>query len=107
MVCTRTRIPQCAGTTANAATEAEMTTLKRYAVTLLCGCLALAGAMCSVRAQAADATVTPAIAIEAEDFTVQAGWKAIRMGEGNYAVDIIGFMHTSGERFLHVESRDR
>lgn len=48
----------------------------------------------------------PAVAIEAEDFTIERGWKPIHMGEGNYAVDMIGFSHCSGERFLHAEATD-
>jgi len=50
--------------------------------------------------------LAPAVAVEAEDFTVERGWKPIRIGEGNYAVDIIGFSHTSGERFLHCDAKD-
>ena len=51
-------------------------------------------------------TLAPAVAVEAEDFIVERGWKPIRIGEGNYAVDIIGFIHTSGERFLHADAKD-
>lgn len=50
--------------------------------------------------------LAPALAVEAEDFTVERGWSPIRIGEGNYAVDIIGFSHTSGERFLHCAGDD-
>lgn len=50
--------------------------------------------------------LAPAVAVEAEDFKMEQGWHPIKMGEGNYAVDIIGFSHTSGERFLHVDARD-
>ena len=51
-------------------------------------------------------TLAPGAVAEAEDFTVERGWKPIRMGEGNYCVDIIGFSHTSGERFLFADARD-
>ncbi|MDO8587331.1 MAG: beta-galactosidase trimerization domain-containing protein [Armatimonadota bacterium] len=51
-------------------------------------------------------TLAPAVAFEAEDFTIERGWKPIRMGEGNYCVDMIGFSHTSGERFLHADAKD-
>jgi hypothetical protein len=51
-------------------------------------------------------TLAPAVVAEAEDFTVERGWKAIKIGEGNYSVDIIGFSHTSGERFLHAGAKD-
>ncbi|NQU11008.1 hypothetical protein HQ590_09475, partial [bacterium] len=47
--------------------------------------------------------LAPAVVAEAEDFAVEQGWKPIGMGEGNYAVDIIGFCHVSGEKFLHVD----
>jgi len=50
--------------------------------------------------------LAPAVAVEAEDFTVQQGWRPVRVGEGNYAVDTIGFSHTSGERFLHADAAD-
>jgi len=48
----------------------------------------------------------PSVAIEAEDFTVEKGWKVIEFGKGNYMVDIIGFNHTSGERVLGVDAKD-
>ena len=50
--------------------------------------------------------LAPAVVAEAEDFTVERGWKSIAMGGGNYCVDIIGFCHTSGERFLHCDAKD-
>src|SRR5262245_8700536 len=45
-----------------------------------------------------------AVAIEAEDFTVEGGWKVVKNGEGNYMVDIIGFNHISGERVLSARA---
>jgi hypothetical protein len=48
-----------------------------------------------------------AVAIEAEDFHVESGWKVIQNGHGNYMVDIIGFNHISGERLLGLHSRDQ
>jgi hypothetical protein len=50
---------------------------------------------------------SPALTIEAEDFVpikpaLGAGWKAIRDGEGNYMVDIVGFNHVSGEHLLQA-----
>ncbi|MHB0937997.1 MAG: beta-galactosidase trimerization domain-containing protein [Armatimonadota bacterium] len=69
---------------------------------LLASCLLLAlGAMAQQPFKLAPAVVT-----EAEDFTVEKGWRPIRIGEGNYAVDIIGFSHTSGERFLYLDAKD-
>ena len=50
--------------------------------------------------------LAPAVAVEAEDFAVEKGWKPIRLGEGNYALDTIGFSHTSGERVLHAAGAD-
>jgi hypothetical protein len=50
--------------------------------------------------------LAPAIALEAEDFQVESGWKVIRNGQGNYMVDIIGFNHISGERLLGIDSKD-
>jgi hypothetical protein len=48
----------------------------------------------------------PAIALEAEDFQVETGWKVIRNGHGNYMVDIVGFNHISGERLLGIDNKD-
>ncbi len=48
--------------------------------------------------------LAPAVAVEAEDFTVESGWRVIRNGEGNYMVDLVGFQHISGERVLHVDA---
>ncbi len=50
--------------------------------------------------------LAPAIALEAEDFHVESGWKVIPNGHGNYMVDIIGFNHISGERLLGLDSKD-
>jgi hypothetical protein len=50
--------------------------------------------------------LAPAVALEAEDFTVEQGWQVLHSGEGNYMVDAIGFCHTSGERFLAIDERD-
>ena len=48
----------------------------------------------------------PAVALEAEDFTVENGWKVVKDGGGNYMVDIIGFNHISGERLLSIDAKD-
>jgi hypothetical protein len=50
--------------------------------------------------------LAPAVAIEAEDFTIESGWKVIRNGHGNYMVDIIGFNHISGERLLGIDAKN-
>jgi hypothetical protein len=47
-----------------------------------------------------------AVAIEAEDFTIESGWKVLKNGHGNYMVDIIGFNHISGERLLGLDSKN-
>jgi len=57
-------------------------------------------------AKASAFELAPAVAVEAEDFVVQRGWKAIRNGGGNYMVDIVGFQHISGERLLHADKAD-
>jgi hypothetical protein len=44
----------------------------------------------------------PAVAFEAEEFKVESGWKVLKIGEGNYSVDIIGFGHIGNERFLSL-----
>src|SRR6476619_6609945 len=49
----------------------------------------------------------PAVAVEAEDFAIDSGWHVVKFGEGNYAVDIIGFSHTGGERFLSTDAADK
>lgn len=48
----------------------------------------------------------PAVALEAEDFKVEKGWKVVQNGQGNYMVDIIGFQHISGERLLSATATD-
>jgi hypothetical protein len=41
--------------------------------------------------------------LEAEDFTPDGpGWRAIKVGQGNYMVDSIGASHVSGESLLHA-----
>src|ERR1700751_3183458 len=50
--------------------------------------------------------LAPALALEAEDFQVQSGWKVVQNGHGNYMVDAIGFNHISGERLLCVDGKD-
>jgi hypothetical protein len=50
--------------------------------------------------------LAPALALEAEDFTVEKGWKVLRNGHGNYMVDSIGFNHISGERLLGIDEKD-
>src|SRR3954451_16917740 len=50
--------------------------------------------------------LAPAVAQEAEDFTIEKGWKVVKNGQGNYMVDIIGFNHISGERLLGIDHRD-
>jgi len=51
--------------------------------------------------------LAPAVAVEAEDFVIESGWKAIRNGQGNYMVDIVGFNHCSGERLLSLPAEAR
>ncbi len=50
--------------------------------------------------QPAPFKLAPAVAVEAEDFQIESGWKVVQNGDGNYMVDIIGFNHISGERLL-------
>jgi hypothetical protein len=50
--------------------------------------------------------LAPAVAVEAEDFTVEKGWKVIQIGGGNYMVDMVGFNHISGERLLGIDEKD-
>lgn len=72
--------------------------------------MAFAGAVAMTRvaafAQPAAPKLAPAVAIEAEEFTIEKGWKVIKNGEGNYNVDIIGFGHIGGERLLQAKSDD-
>ena len=48
----------------------------------------------------------PAVAVEAEDFTVEQGWKVVKNGQGNYMVDIVGYQHIGGERLLCIDEKD-
>ena len=50
--------------------------------------------------------LAPAVALEAEDFTIDKGWKVVKNGHGNYMVDVIGFNHISGERLLCIDAKD-
>ena len=50
--------------------------------------------------------LAPAVAVEAEDFRIEKGWKVVFNGQGNYMVDIIGFNHISGERLLCADKAD-
>src|SRR5262245_13378009 len=50
--------------------------------------------------------LAPAVAVEAEDFKVEKGWRVLKNGDGNYMVDIIGFCHISGERLLAIDEKD-
>src|ERR1043166_7051096 len=59
---------------------------------------------CADLATAAPFVLAPAVAVEAEDFTIGNGWRVVRNGQGNYMVDIIGFQHISGERLLGTDS---
>ena len=55
--------------------------------------------------EAADFQLAPAVAVEAEDFTVEKGWQVIQNGHGNYMVDCVGFNHISGERLLGLDAK--
>lgn len=59
-----------------------------------------------LNADAAPSLLAPAVAVEAEEFIIEKGWKVIRVGEGNYTVDVVGFCHIGGERLLHVDAED-
>src|SRR6516225_9952571 len=50
--------------------------------------------------------LAPAVAVEAEDFTIESGWKVVQNGHGNYMVDAVGFNHISGERLLCTDDKD-
>ena len=80
-----------------------MSTIKRVSIVLAAACCLLLGCLA---AYGQDFKLAPAVAVEAEDFKIERGWKPLKFGEGNYCVDIIGFCHTSGERFLHAGSSD-
>jgi hypothetical protein len=64
--------------------------------------LALVLALASLTAQGQPFKLAPAVATEAEGFTIDSGWTVLKNGNGNYMVDIIGFCHLSGERLLHL-----
>src|SRR5262249_33116143 len=51
--------------------------------------------------------LAPAVAVEAEDFTVESGWKVVKNGRGNYMVDMVGFNHVSGERLLSLGAAEK
>jgi hypothetical protein len=67
---------------------------------------ALLASVAPLTAQQPPFKLAPAVAVEAEDFTVEKGWKVIPDGGGNYMVDIIGFNHISGERLLGIDEKD-
>lgn len=48
--------------------------------------------------------LAPAVCVEAEQFTIERGWKVIENGRGNMMVDIVGFNHISGERLLGISA---
>ena len=50
--------------------------------------------------------LAPAVALEAEDFTIEKGWTVVKNGHGNYMVDIVGSNHISGERLLGIDAAD-
>ena len=50
--------------------------------------------------------VFPAVALEAEDFKIDGGWKVMEYGKGNYMWDAVGFCHVSGERLLSLPSSE-
>ena len=58
------------------------------------------------RGHADDFQLRPAVALEAEDFQVESGWKVVHNGDGNYMVDAVGFNHISGERLLCVDGKN-
>jgi hypothetical protein len=73
----------------------------RFLITLVVAALSAA----EIPAQTAF-KLAPAVAIEAEDFQIESGWKVIENGQGNYMVDMVGFNHISGERLLGLDSKD-
>ncbi|HTU19999.1 MAG TPA: beta-galactosidase trimerization domain-containing protein [Gemmataceae bacterium] len=73
----------------------------RFAITLVVAALVVADGF----AQSAF-KLAPAVAVEAEEFTIESGWKVLKNGHGNYMVDIIGFNHISGERLLGLDAKD-
>src|ERR1700676_3022956 len=75
--------------------------MKQTAVLALLSLLALAP-----RGGAEDFKPAPGVALEAEDFRVESGWKVVKNGDGNYMVDVVGFNHISGERLLCVDGQN-
>lgn len=61
---------------------------------------------CILPSRAQEFTLKPAVAVEAENFTVESGWTVVKNGQGNYMVDIVGFQHISGERLLCVDEKN-
>ena len=74
--------------------------MKRFVVVAALSVLSL-----SPRGRADDFKLAPAVALEAEDFHVESGWKVVHNGDGNYMVDVVGFNHISGERLLCVDGK--
>ena len=74
--------------------------MKRFVVVAALSVLSL-----SPCGRADDFKLAPAVAVEAEDFHVESGWKVVQDGDGNYMVDIVGFNHISGERLLCVDGK--
>ncbi len=60
------------------------------------------GSAVFAQAKAPAPVLKPAVAAEAEEFKAESGWKILKIGEGNYSVDIIGFGHIGNERFLSL-----
>ncbi len=98
--------------TANLATIPSDRSARRRATATGPAVLAAVLALAILRTGVADAqsaeafTLAPAVAVEAEDFRIERGWKVVRNGEGNYMVDLVGFNHISGERLLSADRRD-
>jgi hypothetical protein len=53
-----------------------------------------------------DFKLAPAVAVEAEDFHIESGWKVIRNAPGNSLADGSGSNHISGERLLGLDSKN-
>ena len=49
--------------------------------------------------------LAPAVAVEAEDFTIESGWTVVPKGHGSDTVDRISFDHVSGEHLLALDSK--
>lgn len=50
--------------------------------------------------------LAPAVAVEAEDFTIESGWKVVPNGRGNSVGNRIGVDPISGERLLALDGKD-